>query len=270
MELAEDVLEKSENIQTEISEPCDVIAETAQCEAGDLEQDTELEQVDLHENQGVFSGGSDKKRNDLIENGDSSEEVPLTRKDAIPKFEQLLEEMVQLKALFEKRLLIDEQKNQIIANQGAELQKYKDGLYEKIFKPLLGDVIEIADDLHRMIRAYESKRDDNIPATKLLSILEIYESDIEDILDKYGVNVFSCEEQEFNPKRQKIVRVIETSDASQNHLIAERVSKGFEMGDKLIKPERVNVYKYSVPEAVSENEVIVAELRKEENIVESE
>ncbi|MDE7340645.1 MAG: nucleotide exchange factor GrpE [Lachnospiraceae bacterium] len=195
----------------------------------------------------------------------NSNEGEVKAVDYSESFDEIKNEIILLQKLFEKRLLIDEQKNQIIANQGEELQKYKDGLYEKIFKPLLVDIVEIADDLHRMIRVYENKEEDNVPISKFISILNIYESDIEDILEKYGVKVFCTEENDFNPKCQKIVKLIETSEPELGHKVADRILKGFDMDGKIIKPERVNVYKYNADSVNNEEVAESIALEKNEN-----
>ena len=173
----------------------------------------------------------------------------------LEQFNALKDSTLQLKQLFEKRLLIDEQKNRIIENQSRELEKYRDGMYEKMFKPILADVVGIADDLHRMVRAYRGKTEESIPTEKLISILECYESDVEEILEKYGVDIYICESESFEPIRQKSVKLIETADPELNRKIAERLSKGYSLGEKVLQPEKVYAYKYVQPKAdtVSEN-----------------
>lgn len=217
------------NMEEEISENKEIVEEMKL----NSETDTEIEESDS-----ALAADSGENEVKAIDYSESLVEIK--------------KEIILLQKLFEKRLLIDEQKNQIITNQGEELQKYKDGLYEKIFKPLLIDIVEIADDLHRMIRVYEGKEEENVPISKFLSILNIYESDVEDILEKYGVKVFCTEENDFNPKCQKIVKLIETSDPELGHKVADRILKGFDMDGKIIKPERVNVYKYNVDLANNE------------------
>lgn len=181
-------------------------------------------------------------------NGIETEEEENKGNNIELKVDTLVEQMGILNDLFEKKILIDGQKNKIIETQGGELQKLREGMYEKILKPLLCDVIDIADDIHRMLRAYASKSEETVPIEKFMSVLEIYESDIEDILEKYGVDVYSCPEELFNPQKQKIVKIVQTDDADKNRYIVERITKGFALDGKMIRPERVNVYKYQEQE----------------------
>lgn len=168
------------------------------------------------------------------------------------KVDNLVEQVAILNSLFEKKMLVDGQKNKIIESQSDELQNLREGMYEKILKPLLCDVIDIADDIHRMLRAYASKSDETISKEKFISVLEIYESDIEDILEKYGMNVYICPKEVFDPQKQKIVKIVQTDDEEKNKYIAERITKGFELDGKIIRPEKVNVYKYQEQESTCE------------------
>lgn len=175
---------------------------------------------------------------------EAAEQEAVGTENPAPDVALLMAEMQQLKHLFDKKLLIDEKKNAIIEALGAENKQYKEGLYGKIFKPLLMDVIEIADDLHRMIRAYQEKPDETIDKKKFLSVLSIYESDLEDILGKYDVDVYEVDGDEFDAKRQKIIKIVETDDESLNRKVSQRAMKGFELDGKILSPERVYVYKY--------------------------
>ncbi len=195
---------------------------------------------------------NDENSDDVTEMSEESSsgaiEIEGEENDIALKLDTLVEQVTILNDLFEKKMLVDGQKNKIIESQGDELQKLREGLYEKILKPLLCDVIDIADDIHRMLRAYVNKSAETVPIEKFMSVLEIYESDIEDILGKYGVDVYSCPEELFNPQKQKIVKIVQTNDADKNRCIAERITKGFALDGKMIRPEKVNVYKYQEQE----------------------
>lgn len=168
-----------------------------------------------------------------------------TAPEEAPPESSLRKEIEALRTMFEKKLLLDGYKDRLISNMSDELKAYKDGMYEKIFRPVLTDVIEIVNDLHRMIRSYSGKEEETVDKKKFLSILSIYESDLEDILEKYGVEIYTAEGKEFDAKRQKVVKVIDTGDESLHRVVAERLQKGFELDGRLLTPEKVNVYRYT-------------------------
>ena len=164
------------------------------------------------------------------------------------RIDDILKHIRDMEELFEKKILIDTYKDRILENQGNELQKYREGFYKKIFKPMLIDCIMIVNDLHRMVQDYKKKANEVISNEKMISIFEIFESDMEDVLDKYGVEIYSCDGEIFNGSEQKIVRIIETNDENMHRHIAERLTKGFKMEGVILSPEKVNVYKYDSKE----------------------
>lgn len=233
-ELGKEVVETHENEMNDTAEP-ETCAEEADLEA---EQGEQLVENPVEEATGEMTEGTVAK--------------PVIR--CAEQWNSVTESVQQLKQLFEKRLLIDEQKNKIIENQSRELEKYRDGLYEKILKPILCDVIGIADDLHRMVRAYRSKEEESIPTEKIINLLEGYEADTEEILVKYGIDIYSCEGESFEAIKQKAVKLIETPEEGMNRRIAERLSKGYSLNGKILQPEKVYAYKYVEPKVASADE----------------
>lgn len=188
-----------------------------------------------------------------MENADEQELKKQETVSEIPEDEislhELSEEIKTLRALVEKKLFVEGYKDNLINSMSDELRTYKDGMYEKILKPVLVDVIEIVNDLHRMIRTYSNKNEETVDRNKFVSILSIYESDLEEILEKYDVNIVMVEGNEFDARKQKVVKVIDTEDEGLHRMIAERLLKGFELNGKMIAPEKVNVYRYTEKEA---------------------
>ena len=72
-------------------------------------------------------------------------------------------------------------------------------------------------------------------------MLESIQTAIEDILFRQGVEPFSVETIEFDPRRQRAISTLATDDSALNKTVAARLRKGFQAGDKLIRPEVVTV-----------------------------
>ena len=79
-------------------------------------------------------------------------------------------------------------------------------------------------------------------AAALRGILESIQVAIEDILYRQGVEPFTAEGDQFDPRRQRAVATAATDEPARNKTIAARLRKGFQAGDKLIRPEIVSVY----------------------------
>lgn len=66
---------------------------------------------------------------------------------------------------------------------------------------------------------------------------------MEDILYRQNIESYQVDGEEVDVKRQKIIRIVETDDRSRDNLIAERVAEGYEKEGKVIRPERIKIYK---------------------------
>lgn len=81
-------------------------------------------------------------------------------------------------------------------------------------------------------------------AKDVLSSFEAYEVDMENILTDGGVFIGHFPYDSLNTIHQRIVDVVPTDDPDKNGLIAERLSEGYKLGDKVILKEKVTVFKY--------------------------
>ena len=45
-------------------------------------------------------------------------------------------------------------------------------------------------------------------------------------------------------RKQKIIQVVETEEQSKDNLIAARMADGYEKDGKVIRPERIKIFKY--------------------------
>lgn len=46
-------------------------------------------------------------------------------------------------------------------------------------------------------------------------------------------------------RRQKIIQTVPTDDQSKDNLVAVRVADGYEKAGKVLRPERIKIFKYS-------------------------
>ena len=80
------------------------------------------------------------------------------------------------------------------------------------------------------------------PSRRLVSLMHGFQQGIEDILYRQGVEPFEIEGDIFDPRRQRAIATVPTDDPALNKTIAARLRKGFQAGDKVIRPEVVSVY----------------------------
>lgn len=187
--------------------------------------------------------------NDIMEELDS-EDYPADNKKAEDKngiFTRLETISCQLDSLqeeFSVKLKNDAFKESLIDSLHKELQAYKTDLIRKHVQSLITDVIKIIDDIRKLSEHYESLSPEDLESGKLLDLLKRIPDDLEDIFFYQGVKPFTCDGIEFDPSRQRILKRIETDDASLENKVAESIRPGYEWDDHLIRPEIVALYSY--------------------------
>jgi molecular chaperone GrpE len=163
--------------------------------------------------------------------------------------EQLTRRLDSLQAILEREHRAEASRERVVDRLHAELQEYKQDLLLKVQRPIFIDLIQLHDDIGKMIEARAP--DDSEPggAAALRGILESIQTAIEDILYRQGVEPFCVEGVAFDPRRQRAVSTLASVDPGRNKTIAARLRKGFQSGEKLIRPEIVSVYTVSTAPA---------------------
>lgn len=149
----------------------------------------------------------------------------------------------QLQADFETKIKYDDSKEHTIDALHRELQDYRADLVLKIMRPLVQDLLTLYDDIGQIIDRQPTEL--NVDASALLDQLEGIRTDIEEMLARHGYELFEAPDEEHDSNSQRVQKVIETDVASQHLMIARRVRKGVRYGDKIIRPESVDIYRYA-------------------------
>lgn len=180
------------------------------------------------------------EKNNIMEDNvvmDTSEDIL----KEIKNFKQGIEE---LKEEFESKVKYDKHKDKIIDELHAELQQYKDDLIHKLIRPIITDIIYTIDNNNKTIEAFRKKEVNELDTNKLISVVEGLSEDLEDILYRQGVEEFTYVVPKFDPKRQKIVKTIETDEKEKDRIVYRSVKKGYMLEDRVIRHELVEVYVY--------------------------
>jgi molecular chaperone GrpE len=147
-----------------------------------------------------------------------------------------------LRSTFERELRGEASRERIVDRLHAELQEYKQDLLLKVQRPIFIDLIQLHDDVGKMVAARAAADSDAPGAAVFRGLLESIQTAIEDILYRQGVEPFSLETSEFDPKRQRAISTSLTEDPALNKAVAVRIRPGFAAGEKLIRPELVSVF----------------------------
>lgn len=74
--------------------------------------------------------------------------------------------------------------------------------------------------------------------------VEYIYSQMNGVFEEYGVKPVGVEGEEFDPTRHESIDMVATDKKADNHKIATVIQKGYKLGDRIIRPARVNVYEY--------------------------
>lgn len=160
-----------------------------------------------------------------------------------PSLTDLSIQMTKLEKHFESKIKYDKHKENTIDKLHHELQKYKDDLIGKLLRPIFMDIIEVIDDVNKLLKSLEEKGEINNPE-KLLKLLKGLPEDLEDKLYRHGVEVVEEMPDVFDPSIQKIIKVLLTNEELLDKQIGEKLKNGYRWEGKLIRHEMVTVYKY--------------------------
>jgi molecular chaperone GrpE (heat shock protein) len=183
----------------------------------------------------------------ILENSDSEHFVESEADKISLGLEGLSRKLDNLQEEFGRKLKYDAHKEKLIDSLHKELQLYKEDLVKKHVQSMIMDVIKIIDDIRKLSEHYHTCPLEEIEVEKLLGIFDRIPSDLEDIFFYQGIIPYECNGDIFDPKRQRILKNIDTLDQSKDKMIAESIRPGYEWEGRVLRPEIVAVYHYKEP-----------------------
>jgi molecular chaperone GrpE len=173
-----------------------------------------------------------------------TDRVPMLLEAVASLDDRLSQRLDAIQSLLERDARAEATRERVIDRLHAELQEYKQDLLLKVQRPIFVDLIQLHDDIGKMVEARSAGDAEPDRSAAIRGILESIQVAIEDILYRQGVEPFTDEGEAFDPRRQRAVATVPTDDPARNKTIASRLRRGFQAGDKPIRPEIVSVYTY--------------------------
>lgn len=200
----------------------------------------------------------DEKNVTPVEGAEQVTEVPneadASQTELLAKLDTVQKALADLQQTFDDKIAEDTHKNGLFDNMHRELVRYQNGALDKIIDTIALDIIQLVDTTKGHIRVYEKKEPTEENYKKLLRIVKGIAEDLEDILYRQNIESYRVPGHEVDVRRQKIIQTLPTDDKSKDNLVAVRVADGYEKGDKVLRPERIKIFKYEAPpETPSEN-----------------
>lgn len=143
-----------------------------------------------------------------------------------------------LQAAIDREGRAEANREKVVDRLHAELQEYKNDLLRSLLRPVFIDLIQLHDDIGKVVATQASGEDSG----RLIDLLRGFQQGVEDILYRQGVETFEADGDAFDPRRQRAFATRPTDDPALNKQVAARLRKGFRSGEKVIRPEIVSVY----------------------------
>lgn len=179
--------------------------------------------------------------------------------DETEKIDKLQNELLSLKELQEKinddfneKLKYDNHKEQLIDQLHKELQEYKADVLKSTITPIINDLIMVSDNIQKLVGNYRST-EEPLDGEEILTHLESVTLDIDNVLFRQGIEPYQCMGEKVEPLKQTISKTVKTGNEADVKKIAERLRKGYEWDDKIIRKEHVSVYVYDENMEVTEH-----------------
>ena len=200
----------------------------------------------------------DEKNVTPVEGTEQVTEVPneaeVPQGELLAKLDAVQQALATLQQTFDDKIAEDTHKNGLFDNMHRELIRYQNGALDKIVDTIALDIIQLVDTTKGHVRVYEKKEPTEENYKKLLRIVKGIAEDLEDILYRQNIESYRVPGHEVDTRRQKIIQTMPTDDKSKDNLVAVRAADGYEKGDKVLRPERIKIFKYEASsETPSEN-----------------
>lgn len=167
----------------------------------------------------------------------------------------LSRQMSELKDLFNQKIANDKHKDQLFDKMHAELVKYQQGSVDKMVDDMAMDVILLSDTTKQIIDKYKDSEPSEENYIRLLNQFQGISDELEDILFRQSIEPYSVEDDEFDPKKQRIIGKIPTDRKELNNKVASKGVVGYEKDNgQVLRREHVNIYKYQPEESSSKED----------------
>ena len=158
---------------------------------------------------------------------DIKEELPKEdiKEDSIED-NRILQEISKLREDFNDKLKYDKHKEEMIDILHNQLQEYKENLVLKSYKPLVLDIISLIDSNNKKVENLKNQSINKLNSLKLLKNIEDFSEDLQDMLVRQGVDMFTSEGKVFDGLVHSPATIIETDDISKDKMIANTMKPG--------------------------------------------
>lgn len=180
--------------------------------------------------------------NDVEETEEDVREKQTQATEEIETKDRVYDKLCALESLFLERIAYDEHKNELFDKLYEDKKRYENDVIASVTDPILMDLIQVIEEVRAQIAKLPSEATQE-NYDKLIKKYKDLPLRLEDVLYEYDVEPYEVEGDIPDMKLQKVVHAIETTDEEAAGKVAARLTVGYKKGNRVIKSERINVYK---------------------------
>lgn len=197
-----------------------------------------LEDLDLGDDKTVPSNTDiEEEDDDVVEfefNDDGEADLNKTLKKLRADLKQVKKEKVEYLTGWQKE-------RADFANYKKQEEDRKTMLSESMRERILSRFLSVMDSFNM---AFANKEAWEKVDTNWRKGVEYIHSQMNTVFEEYGVFEIGKVEESFDPNIHESLDMVETNEKDKNHKIAEVIQKGYKIGDRVLRPARVNVFEF--------------------------
>lgn len=186
---------------------------------------------------------------EFIENQESADDLEFVETDAMgdelkdkAKIKQLREELKKAQAEVSEHLTALQRSRADYVNLKKENDEIRSTVKQRTTESVIMDFLPVIDSFDMAMANTDAWN--AVDANWRVGVEYIY-FQLKTTLENHTVSAIDLVDVEFDPNLHEPMKTQDTEDIEKDHKIAQIIQKGYKMGDKVIRPARVVVWKYN-------------------------
>jgi molecular chaperone GrpE len=184
---------------------------------------------------------------EFMKNQEAADDLEFVETDAMgdelkdkTKIKKLREDLKKAQSESGEHLTALQRSRADYVNLKKELDEVRDSVKNKTTERVVMDFLPVIDSFDMAMANTDAWN--AVDANWRVGVEYIY-NQFKTVLENYNVSAIDATGVEFDPNLHEPMKTEETDDGSHDHKIAQIIQKGYKMGDKVIRPARVVVWK---------------------------
>ena len=127
-------------------------------------------------------------------------------------------------------------------NLRRRLEREKEDLGNYIIADFAKEILSVVDNLQRALKSIENKNEDEAALSKFVEGIELTEKQLSSSLEKYKINKINSLNELFDPNLHQAMYEVEGKN-SEAGKVSEVIQDGYTIGERLLRPSMVGVFK---------------------------